>query len=187
MSRAAGPPARGGSGGVGSCRARLTLGSCGETEGLAARLAGAFVEAPRARLVLALAGELGAGKSTFARALLRALGVTGTIRSPTYTLLEPYELGGGEAACHVDLYRLADAEELEFTGFYDLLERCRLVVVEWPDRVPAVAALATLRISLEHAPGGAAGVRVCTLGSADAPWCGFVRSLGGDGASPPDG
>jgi len=78
-----------------------------------------------------LQGDLGAGKSTLARAWLRALGVTGPIPSPTYPLVERYEVHGGEAL-HLDLYRLADAGELEFLGLDDA--HPWLWLVEWPDR-----------------------------------------------------
>lgn len=82
--------------------------------------------------VVHLHGDLGAGKSTLARAMLRALGVTGTIRSPTYTLVEQYPLPQGGVALHLDLYRIADAGELEFLGL-DTGE-ARLWLVEWPER-----------------------------------------------------
>lgn len=85
-----------------------------------------------ANAVVHLHGDLGAGKSTLARALLRALGVQGAIRSPTYTLVERYPLEDGGEAWHLDLYRIADAGELEFLGL-DGAE-VRLWLVEWPER-----------------------------------------------------
>lgn len=99
------------------------------TEALGARLAATRP----ARAVIHLQGDLGAGKSTLARALLRALGVTGTIRSPTYTLIERYALQDGEAA-HLDLYRLGDAAELDFLGLDELQDAAALWLVEWPER-----------------------------------------------------
>jgi len=81
--------------------------------------------------VVHLQGELGAGKSTLARAWLRALGVTGPIRSPTYTLVERYPLDGGEAL-HLDLYRIGDAGELEFLGLDEA--DVALWLIEWPER-----------------------------------------------------
>ncbi|MFP4462982.1 MAG: tRNA (adenosine(37)-N6)-threonylcarbamoyltransferase complex ATPase subunit type 1 TsaE [Guyparkeria sp.] len=99
-------------------------------ESFAARLAAV---APPAG-VLSLRGELGAGKSTFARAFLRALGVEGTIRSPTYTLVEPYDVaagpGGPSRVLHLDLYRLADPEELDYLGVRDEVDQA-LFLVEW--------------------------------------------------------
>ena len=82
--------------------------------------------------VVFLQGELGAGKSTLARAWLRACGVEGAIRSPTYTLVEHYPLAGGGNALHLDLYRIGDPGELEFLGL-DPVET-RLWLVEWPER-----------------------------------------------------
>lgn len=84
--------------------------------------------------VVYLEGPLGAGKSSLARAWLRALGVQGAIKSPTYTLVERYPLPAGGEAAHLDLYRLADAGELDFLGLDDLAGQARLWLVEWPDR-----------------------------------------------------
>lgn len=95
-----------------------------------------------------LSGELGAGKSALARAVLRALGHTGSVPSPTYTLVEPYEVRQG-TVYHIDLYRIRDPGELEFLGWSDL--RDGLVLVEWPERAPALAAEADLEIRLDYA------------------------------------
>jgi tRNA threonylcarbamoyladenosine biosynthesis protein TsaE len=107
----------------------LFLADAAATEALGAALA----HTRPARAVVFLEGDLGAGKSTLARALLRALGVTGAIRSPTYTLVERYPVPGGEAA-HLDLYRLAAASELDFLGLDELSAQAGLWLVEWPDR-----------------------------------------------------
>jgi len=98
-----------------------------------------------ARAVVHLHGDLGAGKSTLARALLRALGVTGTIRSPTYTLVEQYPLQDGGTALHLDLYRIGDPGELEFLG---LDGDIRLWLVEWPERGQGALPPADLDIAL---------------------------------------
>ena len=88
---------------------------------------------PDALTVLYLEGELGAGKTTFARGFLNATGVAGAVRSPTYTLLELHELGG-LTLLHVDLYRLRDAAELESLGLRDWARPGCLWLIEWPER-----------------------------------------------------
>ena len=96
--------------------------------------------------VVHLYGDLGAGKSTLARALLRALGVAGTIRSPTYTLVERYPLADGSEAWHLDLYRIGDPGELDFLGLDE--GAASLWLVEWPQRAGAALPPADLRIDL---------------------------------------
>jgi tRNA threonylcarbamoyladenosine biosynthesis protein TsaE len=95
-----------------------------------------------------LEGDLGAGKSTFARALITAMGHTGAVPSPTYTLVEPYQLAE-RTVYHVDLYRVSDEEELRYLGWNELEDGLRLV--EWPDRAPGLAAAADLRVQLAYA------------------------------------
>ena len=104
-----------------------------ETEALGARLLGTPAPAGTACRVVYLRGELGSGKSTFARGVLRALGVQGSIKSPSYTLLETYELPAINAV-HLDLYRLLDPEELEHLGLADYHRPGFLWLVEWPER-----------------------------------------------------
>lgn len=99
-----------------------------------------------AQAVVYLYGDLGAGKSTLARAMLRALGVTGTVRSPTYTLVERYPLAEGGEALHLDLYRIGDAGELEFLGL-DQTD-ARLWLVEWPERGSGALPQADLHLHL---------------------------------------
>jgi tRNA threonylcarbamoyladenosine biosynthesis protein TsaE len=97
--------------------------------------------------VLYLQGELGSGKTTLARALLRALGEQGTVRSPSYTLLESYELPGWQVL-HLDLYRLREAAELEHLALRDELRAGVLLLVEWPERAPRGLPEPDLRIGL---------------------------------------
>lgn len=126
--------------------ARFELADEAATVALAGELKAAL-PAETAGWVIALSGELGAGKSTFARALLRSLGHDGPVPSPTYTLIEPYELPGGQIY-HVDLYRIVDVEEIEYLGFSDLGDG--LLLVEWPERAPAVLATADILLSLQY-------------------------------------
>lgn len=102
--------------------------------------------------IVHLQGDLGAGKSTLARALLRTLGVTGAIRSPTYTLVERYPLPVGGEAWHLDLYRIGDGAELEFLGLDS--DEATLWLVEWPERGTGFLPPADLRIELEVAGSG---------------------------------
>lgn len=101
-------------------------------EAATAELARALERTREGRAVVFLQGELGAGKSTLARAWLRACGVEGAIRSPTYTLVEHYPLGRGGNALHLDLYRIAAAGELEFLALDT--DDAELWLVEWPER-----------------------------------------------------
>ena len=129
---------------------KVTLPDQESTELLARQIVAALPDLPAGWLVL-LEGELGSGKSTFARAVLREYGYPGPVPSPTYTLVEPYSLPGFDAY-HIDLYRIADGGELEFLGWSDLENGLRLV--EWPARVPHLYAGSDLLITLKHADRG---------------------------------
>jgi tRNA threonylcarbamoyladenosine biosynthesis protein TsaE len=113
---------------------------------LARRVARAMPDSPRP-LVLHLQGDLGTGKTTFARALIQQLGATGPVRSPTYGLVAEYDTPAGRVL-HLDLYRIQDRDELEQLGLGDYLPGSRLWLVEWPERavdgVPACDILVCL-------------------------------------------
>ena len=115
------------------------------TTALAQRLAPALLDGG----VVFLRGELGAGKTTFARALLRGLGVGERVKSPTYSLLERYTVNDRDAF-HLDLYRIADAGELEWLGLDELDAPEAVVLVEWPQRGHGALPAPDLEVALEH-------------------------------------
>ena len=108
-----------------------------------------LAQAPALRHVfIELEGDLGAGKTTLVRHLLRALGVQGRVKSPTYAVVEPYELPGLNV-WHFDFYRFNDPREWEDAGFRDLFASPGLKLAEWPDKARGVTPQADLVIHLE--------------------------------------
>jgi tRNA threonylcarbamoyladenosine biosynthesis protein TsaE len=129
---------------------RVHLADVEATESLARRFL-RCLPADVAGWTVLLEGELGAGKSTFARALIKALGHTGAVPSPTYTLVEPYQLAE-KIIYHIDLYRLSGEEELNDLGWTDLDDGLKLI--EWPGRVPSLARAADVEVALNYAGSG---------------------------------
>ena len=111
--------------------------------------AAATARALDAPCVFALRGPLGAGKTTWVRAFLRALGHDGVVPSPTYTLVEPYEADDLKI-WHVDLYRLQDPLELEGLGVRELLDGDAVMLVEWPERWPEIEARSDISLDFRH-------------------------------------
>lgn len=135
---------------------KQVLADAQETESLGARLGHVVTTG-----IIYLNGDLGAGKTTLARGLLRALGYAGKVRSPTYTLVEPYTFESRQVY-HLDLYRLTDAEELEWLGLRDMLADPALLLVEWPERGSGYLPPADLTIDLDFSGDGRVASLVAT-------------------------
>jgi tRNA threonylcarbamoyladenosine biosynthesis protein TsaE len=132
----------------------------------AGRLGSAWRAAGCDRLVIGLRGDLGSGKTTWARALLRGLGFAGRVPSPTYTLLEPYAFDG-LLVLHLDLYRIDGDGDLENLGLRDWLGADRVwLLIEWPERAPTLKRRADL--SLAFAVRGASERRLVVSARTDA-------------------
>lgn len=127
----------------------VTLPDEAATAALAVQLAAALDDG----LVVYLHGPLGAGKTSFARALLTALGVGERVKSPTYSLIEGY-VAGGRPAWHLDLYRIADPGELEWLGLDALADPEALVLIEWPERGLGALPAADIELELAYAGDG---------------------------------
>lgn len=126
----------------------IELADTAATEALGTALARGFPGAGERSVVCYLEGDLGAGKTTCARSLLRALGVAGLIRSPTYTLVETYRLAA-LTCVHVDLYRLEGAAAVEELGLREFLSPGHLLLIEWPVRGVGALPPADLLLALE--------------------------------------
>ncbi len=138
----------------------FNLPDSGNTERLGAALARSLPEGEGA--VLYLRGELGSGKTTCARSLLHALGITARVRSPTYTLVDTYRIGDLNCV-HVDLYRLRYAAEVEELGLRELTGPGSLMLIEWPEKGAAAVPPADLDLLLSYADES----RVATLRAAN--------------------
>lgn len=129
----------------------FTLDLANETATLA--LGAALAKALSAGLTIFLHGDLGAGKTTLVRGLLHGLGYAGKVKSPTYTLVEPYEsLGDGPTKLHVyhfDLYRFNDEEEWDAAGFRDFFNTQSVCLIEWPDKAAQLLPIADIEVRIE--------------------------------------
>ena len=110
---------------------------------------GKLAEALVPLLIITLNGDLGAGKTTLSRGVLHGLGHHGAVKSPTYTIVEPYELDIG-SVYHFDLYRVNDPQELDYIGFSDYLDQGALSLIEWPERGEGYLAAADMSIEIGH-------------------------------------
>ena len=98
--------------------------------------------------IIFLKGDLGSGKTTFSQIFLKILGFTGRVKSPTYTLIEPYEING-QKVYHLDLYRLQSDDELYHLGLSDLLNEEAIFLIEWPERLSSLGIKADLEIEFQ--------------------------------------
>jgi len=154
----------------------LHLADASATEALGARLADAIPPDVPVGIVLHLHGELGAGKTTLVRGLLRRLGVTGVVRSPTYTLVEPYHVGACTGV-HVDLYRLRDPNDMEDLGLRDYLGRGTILMVEWPEQGGPLTPPADLDLGIDYA-GEARRVTMSPRTALGGQWVNLLRNIG---------
>jgi tRNA threonylcarbamoyladenosine biosynthesis protein TsaE len=150
---------------------RIELRDEAATAALAVRLAAVA----RPGDVIALRGPLGAGKTAFARAFIHASGGTGEVPSPTFTLVQIYELPGGPV-WHIDCYRLRQAEEAWELGIEDAF-RDAITLIEWPERIAEL--LPARRLDVTLAPGGAPGSRRAHLSGGEA-WAGRLAGVAAD-------
>ena len=116
-----------------------------------------------------LVGNLGMGKTTLSRGIIRGLGNVGAVKSPTFTLVEPYEIGDIRAF-HFDLYRLVDPEELEFLGIRDYFDDDALCLIEWPDKGAGFLPKPDLTITISPQDSGRS-LNILSQGSRGEAWC----------------
>jgi len=140
-------------------------------EGATERFAAALAPLVQPGDLLALSGDLGTGKTTFARAFIRAFcGVSDLeVPSPTFTLVQTYRAAGGTEVYHTDLYRLKGPDDIEDLGLDDERETA-VLLVEWPDRMPADWWKSALTISFNHVPGEAETGRILGVSADNSEW-----------------
>lgn len=139
----------------------ISLATLDETQRLGSQLSDVIKELWEQGITLYLEGDLGAGKTTLSRFIIQGLGHVGNVKSPTYTLVEPYELEKGKVH-HFDLYRLSDPEELEYMGVREYFSKNTLSIVEWPEKGLNYLAPADLMITLSLDENRAAHIQAYT-------------------------
>ncbi|MEJ7137479.1 tRNA (adenosine(37)-N6)-threonylcarbamoyltransferase complex ATPase subunit type 1 TsaE [Amphibiibacter pelophylacis] len=159
---------------------RLDLPTEDDTRSFAESLAALVAGTPALSALITLQGDLGAGKTTFCRHLLRALGVTGRIKSPSYAIVEPYlaQPPGGAAPLavhHFDFYRLGDALEFEEAGLRDLVLAPGLKLVEWPERVAGQMPAPDWALTLKLQPDDSRQAQIIAGTASGARWLDRLR------------
>jgi len=128
------------------------------------KLAASIAKQTKAGCVIFLEGDLGAGKTTFVRGFLQSLGFTGNVKSPTYTLVEPY-LISGQQIYHFDLYRLGEPDELEYAGGRDYFDEESICLIEWPEKAAGYLPVADVLCQLSYKTEQGHEGRLCELSS----------------------
>ena len=128
------------------------------------KLAASIAEHTKAGCVIFLEGDLGAGKTTFVRGFLQSLGFAGNVKSPTYTLVEPY-LINGQQIYHFDLYRLGEPDELEYAGGRDYFDEESICLIEWPEKAAGYLPVADVLCQLSYKTEQGHEGRSCELSS----------------------
>lgn len=145
-----------------------------DTDRLASAVAGSLMELSReGPICVALQGELGAGKTSWVRAMLQGSGYPGRVVSPTYTLLEPYSVGEF-TILHLDLYRLSDPGELEFLGLEDMVAPLTIICAEWPERGEGVLPSPDLELRFSYR-GEGRQLRILAFSEPGRRWLETVR------------
>jgi tRNA threonylcarbamoyladenosine biosynthesis protein TsaE len=128
------------------------------------KLAASIAKHTKAGCVIFLEGDLGAGKTTFVRGFMQSLGFTGNVKSPTYTLVEPY-LINGQQIYHFDLYRLGEPDELEYAGGRDYFDEESICLIEWPEKAEGYLPVADVLCQLSYQTEQGHDGRLCVLSS----------------------
>ena len=128
------------------------------------KLAASIAKHTKAGSVIFLEGDLGAGKTTFVRGFLQSIGFTGNVKSPTYTLVEPY-LINGQQIYHFDLYRLGEPDELEYAGGRDYFDEESICLIEWPEKATGYLPVADVLCQLNYKTEQGHEGRLCELSS----------------------
>ena len=145
-------------------------------EGEQLEFAAAIAKLTGSGCVIFLEGDLGAGKTTFVRGFLQALGYKGNVKSPTYTLVEPYVINQ-QQIYHFDLYRLGEPDELEYAGGRDYFDEQSICLIEWPEKAEGYLPVADILCQLSYRTDNGFHGRQCVLSSNTKKGAKIISSL----------